>query len=146
MGKSQRIKGRAFEQKIARILKYIWPESRRGIQYRDGGKEASDIMGTPYHIECSKGGESIWAKWKQANEDAFNSVVFTARQSGIQHGPREMKPRIVIKQRDREEPVVMMSLKSWLYLEILREWLHREFPDLMQTATWDQYKKEFGKL
>ncbi len=118
----QRIKGRAFEQKIARILKYIWPESRRGIQFRDGGKEASDIIGTPYHIECSKGGESIWAKWEQANNDA--KLLFP----------------IVIKQRDREEPVVMLSLQQWLELQ----------PSVGGCTTkpcWhDQYRKEFGNL
>jgi hypothetical protein len=137
MGKSQRIKGRAFEQKIARILKCIWSEARRGIQFRDGGKEASDIIGVPYHIECSKGGESIWAKWEQANDDA--------RAKNPHKELNYLRP-VVIKQRDREEPVVMISLKRWLYLEILREGLHQEFPDLMQKATWDQYKKEFGKL
>ena len=131
----QRIKGAAFERKIANILKHIWPDARRGIQYRDGGKEASDIIGTPYHIECSKGGESIWAKWKQAIDDC--KIHNHAWKNGVFP--------IVIKQRDREEPVVMMSLKEWLYLVCQQAWIARNGIAL-ELKYDEQYKKEFGKL
>jgi len=105
MGKSQRIKGRAFEQKIARVLQTVWPKAKRGLQSQ-GAYVASipDIVGTEYHIECSKGGESIWAKWKQAQHDSSSAPI------GEQLDP------IVIKQRDRELPVVLLSLKSFIKL------------------------------
>jgi len=132
---NQRVKGAVFERKIANILKHIWPDARRGIQYRDGGKEASDVVGTPYHVECSKGGESIWAKWGQAKDDALR----------INLGDLPFPP-IVIKQRDREEPVVMMSLKKWLELAMFKASITMEFPDVSDVGWKDQYKKEFGNL
>lgn len=95
---NQRIKGAVFERKVAKLLNSIWPQARRGIQYRDGGKEASDIIGTPYHIECSHGGESIWAKWEQAQKDAVKNPV-------------------VVKQRNGESPVVLLSLRDWIESE-----------------------------
>jgi len=124
----QRIKGAAFERKIANILKHVWPKAKRGIQYRDGGKEVSDVVGTPYHIECSKGGESIWSKWKQAREDT-------------QHHQKPIAPTpLVIKQRDREEPVVMLSLEEWLEL------VTAKFGCPEKPCWHDAYEKEFGKL
>ena len=125
MGRSQRIKGRAFEQKIARVLRPLWPEVARGIQTRFGGKESSDLINIPFHPECSKGGESIWAKWKQANEDAAHNG---------------MAP-VVIKQRDRESPVTMMSLKFALEL-----WWAKYGPDMPIDTLLEEYKKEFGTL
>ena len=99
MGKSQRIKGRAFEQWVAKQLRgRLWPEARRGLQCQEGGRVA-DIENTPYHVECSCGGESIWAKWKQANDDSTR----------YSH-----KVPIVIKKRDRDEVVVMLSFETFV--------------------------------
>lgn len=100
MAHPNKVKGRAFELKIVHLLKVIWATAKRGIQFRDGGKEAGDIEGVPLHFECSKGGESIWAKWKQALADAKH---------------RKMVP-VVIKQRDWEQPVVMLDLMFFLYM------------------------------
>ena len=102
---NQRIKGAVFERKVAKLLSHIWPQARRGIQYRDGGKEASDIIGTPYHIECSHGGESIWAKWKQVQKDCYEA------------SDRCNRIHIVIKKRNRDEPVVLMRLEDWIRSE-----------------------------
>jgi hypothetical protein len=93
-------KGHAFERVIARILSSVWEGAKRGMQFRGGGKEFEDITNTPFHFECSKGGESIWAKWKQAVSDCKHKG----------------KPPIVIKQRDYENPVVMIDLYLLLYL------------------------------
>jgi hypothetical protein len=108
------------------VLRLIWPKCKRGLQSQSGGKQFSDIEGAPYHIECSKGGESIWAKWKQANEDSLETL----------------RPPIVIKQRDRESPVVMMSFTHWLGLMMeCRKECHSTIEEV-----FDFYKKEFGKL
>lgn len=129
MGKSQRIKGRAFEQKIARVLKPIWPKAKRGLQSQ-GAYVASipDIVETEFHIECSKGGESIWAKWKQAQHDA----------SSAEESKR--LPPIVIKQRDREGPVVLMSLKTFIQLH---DGLSGGATQERHAKILDEYDKEF---
>lgn len=131
MGKGQRKKGHDFERKIARILQVIWPKAKRGFQSRYGGSEEADIIGTPYHFECSKGGESIWAKWKQAMEDSksFTSMSLT------------IKAPIVIKQRDHDTPVVLLSLKTAL------TWLWKiHGPDMPIDILLKEYKKEFKTL
>lgn len=127
MGKMQRVKGRAFEQKLARLFKSIWPEAHRGIQYRDGGKEAEDIAGTPIHVEASIGGESIWAKWHQALKDSEKSK----------------KPPIVVKKRDREDPVVLMHL--WMFGLLMQCILKNKSVDAVAQFT-KVYEQEFGLL
>lgn len=119
----QRVKGRAFEQKIARILRVIWPDAKRWLQSQGGGKSGGDIEGTPYHIECSKGGESIWAKWKQANEDALHTK----------------KSPVVIKQRDHERPVAMMELDTFL------ERFDEDKTECTFAKVMEQYLKEFPR-
>ena len=93
-------KGKAFERKIARLLKTIWPMARRGYQSRGGGKEACDVEGTPYHIECSIGSGPIMAKWGQAVQDSKICGLVP----------------IVIKKFDGQEPIVICRLRSWLTL------------------------------
>lgn len=117
MAHPNKVKGRAFELKVAKVLKAIWATARRGIQFRDGGKEAGDIEGVPLHVECSKGAESIWAKWQQALDDAVIRKL----------------PPVVVKQRDRDKPVVMMHLQTFAYL-------------LTQDYRWkDAYIEQFGE-
>jgi hypothetical protein len=142
---NQRIKGATFERKITNILKTIWPEARRGIQYRDGGKEASDVVGTPYHIECSKGGESIWAKWKQANQDAKHNLL---QYVGVRTHDifQEFKEPVVIKQRDREAPVVMLSLSEWLKLIRCKQEFDTKVAYAYDLKFDEAYRKEFGTL
>ena len=67
-GKLARNKGRAFEQLVARKLREIWPEAKRGYQARGGTAEAPDIQGTPFYIECKHGaGATAWrGAWRQA--------------------------------------------------------------------------------
>lgn len=96
MGKSQRVKGHAFERLIANDLKSIWADSKRGIQTQEGGV-ISDVVNPIYHFECSCGGQSIWAKWKQAQDDS----------------KKNFKIPVVVKKRDREEPVVLLSYKAF---------------------------------
>ena len=54
MGKSQRVKGHNFEREIAKIIRDIYPEAKRGLQYQSG-KHCPDVVGTPFAIECKKG-------------------------------------------------------------------------------------------
>lgn len=100
MAHKNKVKGRAFELKIVHILKHIWHTAQRGMQFRGGGAEVEDVQNTPFHWECSKGGESIWAKWKQACADS--------KATG--------KEPIVVKQRDRENPVALVNFGFLLEL------------------------------
>jgi hypothetical protein len=75
MSASQRTKGHTFERQIANELKEIFPNARRGLQYRDGG-ECPDVEGTPFHIECKRGKKpNPRAALAQAIGDADESRV-----------------------------------------------------------------------
>lgn len=124
-GSWSRNKGRGFEQKLARIFKAAWRNAKRWIQTQTGGKEGGDIEGTPWHIEASKGGESIWAKWKQACDDSQHTG----------------KPPVVIKQRDREKPVVMMGLDTFLDIAVRSDFDEMCCPRKELLAA---YRTEFG--
>jgi hypothetical protein len=127
MGVSQRTKGHNFERKIARVLQGIYPDAKRGFQTRGGGKEQADIIGVApdIHFECSIGGESIWAKWHQAKMDA------------------PAKTQVVVKQRDREKPVVLLSLRSFLSLLGAYESTFRASGPL-ELRVLERYEEEFG--
>ena len=97
MGKSQRTKGHSFERKIARILRSIWPDAKRGFQTRGGTAEAPDIEGTPFWIECKKGKRTnIKAAMRQAEGQDL--------------------PPVAITQDDRQDVLVTMKLEDWMGL------------------------------
>jgi len=97
LGKSQRTKGHDFERKVARILRSIWPDAKRGFQTRGGTAEAPDIEGTPYWIECKKG--------KRTN------IKAAMRQAAGQN-----LPPVAITQDDRQDVLVTMRLADWMAL------------------------------
>lgn len=51
MGRSQRRKGQRGERETAILWRSVYPDARRGSQSRSG-KDASDVEGTPWWIEC----------------------------------------------------------------------------------------------
>jgi len=51
VGKSQRRKGQRGERETAILWRSVYPDARRGSQSRSG-KDASDVEGTPWWIEC----------------------------------------------------------------------------------------------
>lgn len=51
MGKSQRRKGQRGERETAILWRSVYPDARRGSQSRSG-RDASDVEGTPWWIEC----------------------------------------------------------------------------------------------
>ena len=99
---NSRTKGHAFERKIARALRDIWFDAKRGLQSRGGGKDACDVEGTPYHIECKRERRvNIRTAMHQANEDT--------------HG----RPPTVISQDDHGEILVTMQFKWWLTEQVV---------------------------
>ena len=75
MGKMSRTKGHTYERWIAKALRSLFPDARRGYQSRGGGREQADVVGIPgFHIECKalarvRNGE-IWNALRQAESDA----------------------------------------------------------------------------
>lgn len=68
-GKKSRRKGKSFEQEIARNLRDLYPEAKRGWQSRGGTKEAPDVDHTPFYIECKREVSTNPKKaWHQAND------------------------------------------------------------------------------
>lgn len=127
-----RNKGANFERSIARILRLIYPNAKRGSQtfhHMDVKIKDEDIVNVPYHLELSCGnGESIWSKMRQAKRD----LKYTGSD----------KVPIVVKKRDREQPVVMMSLRDFL-LKFDKEILADD--DLKQAVSRALFEEFGGK-
>ena len=99
-GARSRRKGRAWEQAVARMLRPLFGDAvKRGWQARSG-KDAPDVVGTPYHIECKHGAlVNLRAALKQAIEATDGRVP------------------LVVAKDNRSEPLVVMRLSDWLKLE-----------------------------
>lgn len=71
MSKFSRDKGKRGERDVVRHLKAIWPDARRGLQYRDGA-ECCDVEGTPFAVEVKTQLRLMRAPlreaWEQANK------------------------------------------------------------------------------
>ena len=84
-----RAKGRAFEQEIARLLRAIYPDAKRGLQSRDGS-EAPDVIFPGWHFECKRCRRvHIRSAYQQALDDcaAADSPDIPAVISKDDHGP-----------------------------------------------------------
>lgn len=107
MGARSRRKGAAFERWLAHYLNATIPgaSARRGIQYRDGGKEACDVVSElPLHIECKHGKKpNLRRALDQARNDAERGRWAAA-----------------VCKDDNAAPVVLMSLEDWA--DLMREW------------------------
>lgn len=121
MGKSQREKGKRWEMEVAR-------RHRRAMGFDEG-----DAVG--YRVVCRKdqsnGGDfgadvdiahKIWVECKVGARpnplEAWRQVTTRSAGSG--------QLRLVAIKKDREEPVVMLSLSDWLDM-FNHLWLHTTF-------------------
>lgn len=70
MSKSQRVKGRAYEQHVAREFRRVWPGAKRGIGQARSSAEVPDVDPHPdWWVECKHQKSCSWrAAWKQATE------------------------------------------------------------------------------
>lgn len=109
MSKLSRDKGRKFEQVAARKLRPLFGDRvKRGFQRRDG-REAPDVDGTPFWIECKHA--------KCVNVRAALAQAVTATDG---------RPPVVIAQDNGVRvPMVVMRLDDWLDL------VEREVPRLV---------------
>lgn len=99
MGKSQRTKGHSWERELARQMRELFPDARRGMQSRDGS-DAPDVEGTPFHVEAKVG--------KLPNPRA--ALYQAIRDS------RGRRPAVAVVKDDRCTPFVVMTLPDWLQL------------------------------
>jgi hypothetical protein len=101
MGRSQRRKGQRGERETAILWRSVYPDARRGSQSRSG-KDASDVEGTPWWIECKT----------------------LARIAALRHleqaeADTDGRPCIVRLRRDRDTRAAVL-LREDLFLELLQ--------------------------
>lgn len=101
-----RAKGIAFELAIAKDLRAIWPEAKRGLQARGGGEEVPDVDVPIFHVECKHG---ILPNPRAA--------LLQAIRDSEQNG----KIPVAIVKDNRKKPIVVMRYADWL--EVMTEWL-----------------------
>lgn len=103
MSAYQRRKGHTWEREVARRLRPIFADARRGYQYRDG-EDAADVLIPRFHVECKVGQRpNLTAALEQAEGDAKPGMWATA-----------------ICKQDHREPTVTMRLDDWE--ELVRQW------------------------
>lgn len=99
MGKSQRVKGHAFERYVAKLFRPIFPQARRGRQVWVT-VTCPDVDGTPYWIECKVGQFPNPVKaWEQALSDQ--------KKAGDTREP------LVVVKKDHGQVLVMMSFNEF---------------------------------
>lgn len=113
MSAMQRNKGKRWEQEVARDMRELFPDVKRGWQARFGHDEA-DVTGSPFWIECKHHAlVNIHAAIRQAMSDT------------------DGKPVLVVSKSDRCEPLATMRWQDF------RELLTKAYPrekDAQQTA------------
>jgi hypothetical protein len=56
LGKLSRTKGHNFEREIAKLLRLVFPEARRHLEYQDAEANGVDLVNTGnYKIQCKRG-------------------------------------------------------------------------------------------
>ena len=94
-----RAKGAAFEREVAEAVRVRWPEAKRGLGQARSGREAADVEGTPYWVQCKHGARpNILAAYEQGCQDTDGRAV------------------VVVTRRDRGPTLVTVALTDWLAL------------------------------
>lgn len=108
-GRAARTKGHGFERKVASLFRWIYDRRvhedeestvKRGFQTRGGTAEAPDIEGLPFYPELKK--QKSWPSIPGALKQAADGT--------------DGRIPISITAKDREEPIVGMYLKHFLWL------------------------------
>ena len=96
---SSRQKGKRGEREIVAALKPIFPEARRGYQYRDGA-EVADVVNTgPWWVEAKLGNS-------HSPHAALKQAVLASAKSGL--------TPVAICRRDREEAIAVLRLGDFI--------------------------------
>lgn len=103
-GKKSRTKGHAFERAVARLLRPLFPDARRGKQYTDGRE--TDVEGTPFRIQCKRQKGITWGDAKRAIIQEENDAERW----------NDDRPVLAVLRADREKAYVFMTLETAAHL------------------------------
>lgn len=124
-GSSSRNKGHNFERKIARSLRELFPDTKRGFQTRGGTGEEPDVDGTPFFIECKK--------HKRCNiQKAYAQALGGASEEAARDRSRPRAP-VAITQDDRGHILVTMNMADWKFLVGRAEGIYPKGPRTVST-------------
>jgi len=98
LGKLSRRKGIKFELWLAKKLKEVWPNARRGFQARDGNEQPDVLTDDRFWVEAKHG--------KKVNYRAALRQAKAAARVGSYP--------VVVAKDDGESPVVVMDFDDWL--------------------------------
>lgn len=102
-GRRSREKGRVFERLVAKLLRAVWPDAKRGFQSRSG-KDGCDVEHTPYWLELKCG--------QRVNVRAAMRQALAATDG---------RPVVVVSREDRGEILVTMKFEDWRELAVWAE-------------------------
>lgn len=103
MGASQRLKGHNWEREVAKMLRPIFPEARRGLGQARDGSDVPDVDKTPFWCECKNG--------KRPN---IGAAMEQALEASLKAG--DTRPALVVTKRDHCAPMATMPLSDFLDL------------------------------
>lgn len=99
MSRKSIVKGKTFERDVAKALRVVYPEARRGLAQPRSGDETPDVEGTPFWVECKVGQRiNVQAALSQA-QDATDG-----------------RPPLAICKVDREPATATMLLSDFINL------------------------------
>jgi hypothetical protein len=87
MGKLSRDKGAAFERKVARDIRTIYPDAERNLEY-NSHELGTDVIAGPFRIQCKrmKGYSKVSALYEIQQDDKIKLLVTKA----------DRKPELVV--------------------------------------------------
>ena len=125
-GKMSRTKGHTFERWVANAFKTVFPDARRGLQYRD--PRECDVEGTPLRVECKR--------LKLVHSRDIVGALMQAKGDGERH--EDDRLCIAVTKADRRETLVHMTFDTFLSM-VERHWYApTDDPDIIPFPTKEQ--------
>jgi len=114
MGRLSRKKGAEWEREVARRLRPLWRQARRGLSQPRLGCEVADVEGTPYWWECKVGAAPpLLPALRQAERDEVAFRVRLSELSAIPGMTPNLAPRmppIAAVKGDNRKPIAVLYL------------------------------------
>ena len=114
MGKLSRQKGAEWEREVARRLRPMWKQARRGLSQPRLGCEVADVEGTPYWWECKVGAAPpLLPALRQAERD---EIAYRVRLAELEATPGlpaptvSRMPPIAAVKGDNRKPIAVLYL------------------------------------
>lgn len=104
--RANRAKGHSFERDVAKQLREIFPDAKRGLQYQDGSI-APDVVIGDYWVECKRAARNTQPK------AALDQAIEACSKA------KSDKVPIAVTKDDRRDALVTMRFSD--FLKILKE-------------------------